>query len=245
MFQPLSKIEDTAPQFNGTFVQDHISVAERLKIYHNNVLGSLAKNILATYPMLEALVGENFLKPLAREFIIQNPPQSACLHYYGEGFDTFLKNHKATKNLPYLPDVAKMEWAMHKAYHAIDDRPLTGEDLSAIAPDVLPETSLTLRASVSFLSSPYPLEAIRKMCLGQSTDTPDMEKDHKTKLMIWRQDLEVNILPLGADEFTMLDNIVNQKTLGEALEKTLQSHPDFNIAEFLTKQINLETFLRI
>ena len=242
MLRPLSQIDEAAPQFDTVFVQDHIPLNERLKIYHNNVLGSLSKNILATYPLLEALVGEDFLKTLAREFVMENPPQSACLHHYGEGFNDFLKEHKSTQNMAYLPDVAALEWALHKAYHAADDSPMSNEDLSAIAANSLAETKLVLHDSLSLIASPYPLQAIRDMCLKQTDDAPDMAIDHKTRLIVWRQQLEVNILSLKDDEFMMLSEIKRAKSLGDAIEGTLNNHPNFDFGSFLQKNIIFETF---
>lgn len=242
MLRPLAQLDETAPQFDDVFISDHIPLNERLKIYHNNVLGSLAKTIQAAYPLLVDLVGEDFLKNLAREFIIENPPQSACLHHYGEGFDTFLKNHKSCTQLPYLPDMAKMEWALHNAYHAADDSPMSAEDLGNIPPEALAGTKLKLRGSVSLIASPYPLQALRNMCQKKTDDTPDMDKDHKTKLMIWRQKLETNILSLEDDEYQMLSHINNGLNLGEAIEQTLADYRAFDFASFLQKHIVLETF---
>ncbi|MDH5722715.1 MAG: putative DNA-binding domain-containing protein [Alphaproteobacteria bacterium] len=242
MLRPLSQVDEAASQFKDNFVNDHIPVNERLKIYHNNVLGSLSKNILTTYPLLEALVGENFLKTLAREFVMENPPQSACLHYYGEEFDIFLKKHASTQSMPYLSDVATLEWALHKAYHAADDSPMSTDDFSAIEPDSLADTTLTLRGSLSLIASPYPLQAIRDMCLKKTEDAPDMTIDHNTRIMVWRQKLEVNILPLEDDEFMMLSEIKKDKSLGEAVENTLNAYPDFDFAAFLKKNIIFETF---
>lgn len=233
----------TPPEEIAAFcMEGDIPLPERLKVYRNNIVGSLSEVMLATFPILEKLVGKEFLEGMARSFILQNPPSGGCLSLYGEGFPEFIEGFEHAKPLPYLPDVARLELAMNKAHFAADDKPLTAEAIAAIAPDELGDTRFNTRDSVHLITSPYPLNAIREFCLsGAGGDAPDMEQGG-APLMIYRPQFETEIVMLGTDEYLMLQKLQDGKALGEALEHVINTHQEFDFQAFLQKHLTLETF---
>ncbi len=243
MLKPVKNLEDYDGDLLDVFEENDISRHDRLKVYHNNVVGSLTEAIRATYPLIENLVGEGFIKAMTRAFIFDHPPSGGCLHEYGAGFDEFIKSYEPAKALPYLPDMATFEFATNTAYYAPDDIALPADALAQIPPENLGETFLSLRPSATLISSRYPILAIQEFCeSADQNDPPDLKTDYKTKLLIIRPQLEVNIMPLDQDEYLTL-TLLDQKTpLGDAIEKTLTAHSDFNFTAFLQKHIALETF---
>ncbi len=246
MLQPATQITDACDSFSNLFVSDGISVEERLKVYHNNVVGSLCESLSATFPVLENLVGEEFFKSMTRAFIFDNPPVNACLHGYGAGFDRFISDYAPAQSLAYLSDMARFELALNHAYYAQNDLPLPPGGLTAIAPEDLGNTILPLRHSVTLFSSPYPITEIRDFCLNaDANETPDLEKTHHCRLLIFRPQLDVLILPLQQDELDMLTALKSGQALGTCVESVMSNHETFNFASFLQKHISLETFCTI
>ena len=243
MFRPVREIQDCEHDFKALFSEGDIPLDERLKVYHNNVVGSLSEVLRATFPLLENLVGADFLKSMAREFIFGNPPTSGCLHEYGEGFDGFIKTYEPAKSLPYLPDVATLELALNTAYYASDDVTLAPDYLAQVQPESLSEVVLKLRSSATLISSRYPLEQIRTFCLdADNNPAPDLTKNCTCRLLIVRPDLEVNIISLPEDEFEILLLLHNKVPLGEAVEKVMTAFPAFDFTAFLQKHTTLESF---
>jgi len=245
MLQPTADINSCDADLKDLFIDDHIAVTDRLKVYHNNIIGSLTETLRITFPLIENLVGAGFLRAMARAFIFDNPPQSGCMHLYGTGFDDFIKSYGPAKSLPYLADVATLELAMNTAYFAADDHALAPDALAKIEPDKLGDTVLNLRSSASIKSSTYPLDTIRAFCLDENIPKPDLTNPVNCHLLIHRPELEIHITPLSADEYMALELLRDQTSLGNAVEKTLQQHPDFDFAAFLQKHIALETFRAI
>lgn len=91
-----------------------ISSAGRMKLYRRNVFGAIINALRITYPVIEKLVGKEFFAAACREFIKSSPPASGNLDDYGAGFSTFLKHFPPAASLPYLPDVARLEWLHHE-----------------------------------------------------------------------------------------------------------------------------------
>lgn len=241
MLRPAREISQAEESFTGLFESNDISVNERLKVYHNNIAGSLSNALCATFPLIENLVGEEFLKAMARAFVFEHPPQSGCLHFYGYGFDAFIKTYEPAKELPYLSDIAAFELAMNYAYYAEDDTALNMEELSQIPPESLGETIIPLRSSSTLLHSSYPLQDIKALCEGQNAQELDLSQKKECYLLVNRPQFDVQILPLSADEHLVLTELQDGKSLGEAVETGLTHFPDFDFQAFLQKHISLET----
>lgn len=232
------------PALAGLFAGEEEIFPERLKIYRNNIVGSLTKAMQATYPLIEKLTGEDFAIGLMRSFVLENPPREACLARYGAGLDQFIENFSPARGLPYLADVARLEWAMNEAYYAPDDSPLTPADLQNIPLDELADMVLPLRASVRLLESRWPLVAIRDFCLKENRDESErLDLDQGgCRGMIYRPGLSADIVSLGTGEYAFLQAIEAKNTLGNALEITLKTFPGFDFQGFLQKHLTLETF---
>src|SRR5437867_400753 len=101
-----------------TIATDGLPVAARLAIYRHHVSTTLTDLLRATFPVVCRLVDERFFGYAADRFIAAFPPTSPCLHEYGERFPAFLASFAPCRDLVYLPDVARLEWAMRCAEHA-------------------------------------------------------------------------------------------------------------------------------
>ena len=219
-----------------------IALPTRLKVYRNNVVGSLTDIMLATFPTLDKLVGRQFFEMMARDFILNNPPTQGCLSLYGAGFAEFIEEFELAKSLPYLADIARYEIALNQAYYAADDRALAPEDLGAIAPEKLDEIYLELRSSAQLLSSKFPLSVIQAFCAkddGQGQLNIDQGGEF---LLVYRPHLDTETVLLEEDTFFMLCQLSENKPLGEAVSNTLQTFKNFDFQAFLQKHLALETF---
>jgi hypothetical protein len=126
---------------------------ERLDIYRNTMRSSLTGALRLTYPVTEQVVGESFFEGVAAAFIDSHPPRGAWLDEYGEAFGSFLAGFEPARALAYLPDLARLEWAIASANSAVDaplldPASLTGEE------QLVPQPSLRL------LTLDWPVEAV-------------------------------------------------------------------------------------
>ena len=109
--------------------------AARLRIHRHHVLDSLASALAATFPTVQAVVGTDFFTGLARAFIVQSLPNQPVLAEYGAGFPGFIAGHAVVRDLPYLADVALLDWMLNLAFHAPAGARLAASDLAAVPAD--------------------------------------------------------------------------------------------------------------
>ena len=132
---------------------------KRFGVYRNNVFASLTSCLAGRFPVVARLVGEDFFNAVARVFVERHPPASPALFEYGDEFPSFLTSFPPAKALPYLPDVARLEWHVATAYHAADARPIDATALGRLGNDAL-EAGLVLHPSCGIVLSHYPVFSI-------------------------------------------------------------------------------------
>src|SRR5262245_50571648 len=123
---------DGGNQAVAAILADALLPADRLSIYRNTSRATLTKALRLNFPAVEHLVGEDFFATAADGFITREPPQSAWLDLYGEGFPAFLQDFAPAVTLVYLADTARLEWAVGRALHAPDLEPLEIARLGSI-----------------------------------------------------------------------------------------------------------------
>ena len=105
-------------------VDDGLSASARLAVYRHHVFTSLTEALEATYPVVCRLVDRRFFGWVADQYVRVRPPAGPCLFEYGADFAEFVAAFPACAHLPWLADVARLEWAMNAALHAPDALPL-------------------------------------------------------------------------------------------------------------------------
>jgi hypothetical protein len=144
----------------GEIVEDGLAGAARLQIYRNHVFATLTDVLADVYPVVCRLVDERFFRYAADRFIRERPPASPCLHEYGSAFPAFLAGFPPCRDLAYLPDVARLEWAVHRAAHAEDAPPMDRASLEALSAEQAARLRLGFHPSLSLLESAWPVDRI-------------------------------------------------------------------------------------
>ena len=148
-------------------VGEALAPADRLSIYRNTSRTALTNALRLNFPAVQQLVGEDFFAAAADSFIRCEPPSTAWLDLYGEGFAEFLQTFEPAAALMYLPDVARLERAVGRALHAVDAKPLEYSQLLHIEASVQGHVRFTPHPSVSLVLSPYPVDAIWRATLAR------------------------------------------------------------------------------
>ena len=99
--------------------------ARRLAVYRNNVMVSLIDALATSFPVAQELVGEDFFRAMAAEFVRRQPPRSRVLARYGDRLPDFIADFEPARSVPYLADLARLEFARIQAYHAADAEALS------------------------------------------------------------------------------------------------------------------------
>lgn len=176
-------------------------VGKRFAVYRNTVVSGLVDALATTFPACVTLVGTAFFRAAAAVFVRRSPPRSALLLAYGAGFPAFLAGFPPAASIPYLADVAALEWAMTEAFHAADADPLPVAALGGVAPAALAGTRLRLHPSLRLLASRWPVMTVWADLTGDRAGGIDLDRGEEVLVVRPADRVEVTALPPGAAVF--------------------------------------------
>jgi hypothetical protein len=218
-----------APLPRGVISHNSDAPRKRFTVYRNNVMVGLVAALEARFPASRKIVGEDFFKGAAKIFAAAHPPVSPLMIFYGDAFPSFLDEFEPAQELPYLADVARLEMARTRAFHAADAEPLTPAALHGIAPEVLADLRFILHPSLEIVASDYPIVTIWAMNSGEMELAP-ISDWHGEDALVSRPkfDIEVRRLPPGARIF--LQSLAARDPLGVAAASAIATNASFDLA---------------
>jgi hypothetical protein len=201
---------------------------KRFAVYRNNVVVNLVNALRAKFPATERIVGDEFFAAMARVFVTTQPPRSKILHTYGDDFGDFIAAFEPASELPYLSDVARLEAARTRAYHAADAQPLGASEFADIDPQSVGNLRLTLHPSLQVLRSPHPAVTIWAMNAGEMELGP-VDLDAAEDALILRPALTVTVCALPPGGAAFLLALFGGATLAEAAASAASDDGRFDL----------------
>ncbi len=91
-----------------------------LNCYKSNAHAVAERALSAAYPVVTAILSAESMAQLAHALWHTHPPQQGDLAQWGDKLAAFVAASPQLADLPWLADVARLEWAMHLADGAAD-----------------------------------------------------------------------------------------------------------------------------
>ncbi|MYN30721.1 MNIO family bufferin maturase [Duganella levis] len=235
-------LADAQQLFASALLDDGVTVLTQFKsahsehrfaLYRGNQSATWHKTLAAAYPVALALVGDEFFGGLARAYGRAQPADNPDLNHFGARFATFLRDFPHAAQLPYLPDLAALEWALHRAHYAPQADGLSAAQLAAIAPDQIEETTFRLNPAVQLLASEW---AVVPLWLahqpGSGVAFPE-EMAVPSQALAARPQWQPVLLPLDAAAHAALQVLEQGGTFGAALDAAFELDEAFDVAAAL------------
>jgi len=200
---------------------------------------ALAERCLpAAYPVVAQLIGQDSVHALARDLWHRHPPVGGDLAQWGDALPAFLSDNDQLADVPYLADVARVEWALHRAASAPDadpDLPSFGR-LSTEDPDSL---TLRLAPGTEVIASDWPVVSLVN---AHTTSEPTLAeagqrvRDRVSETaVVWRQGWRPCVAACPANALGLLRALQRGAALTEALG---QVPADFDFSDWLTQAVH-------
>ncbi len=193
-----------------------MKATKRFNVYRNNVSVSLSEALGATFPIVQALVGDEFFQGMTQIFTRQSLPKTPVLLDYGSEFPDFITTFSPAQTIPYLADIARLEWAWNRAYHSADVRPVTIKHLAKIPQDQVAHVCLHFHPSLHLLQSSWPIASIWQA--HQPRGFEGGLPGEGENVLILRPELDVEIRNLNPQALQFLSALFEGATLGQASE---------------------------
>ena len=229
-------VGETSSDFVETVDAGGTDPVSLLSIYRNNMLITLTDALAATFPVVRRLVDPRFFDYASQTFISSNLPSRPCLAEYGSEFPSFLALFPPAAELPYLSDVASLEWAISRVMRSEMEPEISLESIVDLETDPA-EIRLRIGTAVHYLASAYPIHQIW-LANHSDIEPAEMHLSHKGEHLQIRQtdSLELQCLPAAVWLFRAL--IADGGGLGAAAEAALELDPLFDLPVALAIMFN-------
>lgn len=197
--------------------------------YRANVYGNWSNALGAACPVVRKIVGKEFFEGMVREYSRVHPSRSGDLNEYGAELPAFVAAFPHTQDLPYLPDVARMEWLVHRAYYAADAAPFDLNSLSSVPPERYSEMRITLAPACALLASDWPLARIWAAHQdGREGEAAVDLAAGPDRILVARPGWRAEVCSVGRGDFRFLEAALAGGPLAAALEAAASEDPSFD-----------------
>ncbi len=201
-------------EFLATLRQPPQAGEARMNIYRRTREALHGEALAAAYPVVERLVGAAFFEALAQRYALAHPSRSGDLHRFGAALPEFLAADPHAACLAYLPDVARLEWAVHEAEVAPDPAPFDFAQLARVPASRHGALRFDMQEGVRVVRSAHPIVALWEANQEGRDGTPEGCQQAQSALIL-REGTGVACRVLG-DEAALLERLAAGATLGEA-----------------------------
>jgi hypothetical protein len=214
----------------GLVTPEGAPATKRFNVYRNNVAVSLTEALETAFPVVAKLIGEQNFKGVAGLYLRQHPPSSPLMMHYGEEMPAFLAGFAPLSHVPYLPDVARLELALRRSYHAADAVALDGAVLQNLPPERLMAARFTFAPAVELIRSRYPIHAIWQFNMVPGAPAPQPGGQN---VLLARPEFDPSMHPLPPGGGSFVSALMSGQSFGGALEATQAQVPEFDLSATL------------
>jgi hypothetical protein len=221
----------------------HPQSARGLAAYRSNGHAMAERALRAAYPVIAAMFGEQNFDLLARDLWHTHPPRGGDLAQWGAALSGFLQASDALSDAPYLGDVARAEWALHRAASAADAEPdlpsfarLASEDPHGL--------TLSLSPGATVIGSRFPVASLVTAhlfgdpCLAEAAQR--LRDGIGELALVWRQGLRPRIAAIDLSAAALVQALQAGADLPGALDAACAADtepPAFDFSAWLTATV--------
>lgn len=219
------------PDVPGFFKGPH--VAHRLALYRGHLTATWETALAHAYPVVRQLVGEEFFSGLARAYGKQHGSPGGDLNMFGAQFAVFLADFAPAQQLPYLPDMARLEWALHQAHFAADHDSLAADCMARLGPDGLAGMGIQLHPACTVLKSDWATLPLWLAHHAEGEHAFPQQIQQPSYCLIARPGWKARAVAVNHAAWAMLSALQDGISFGVALDSALDIDETFDLARHL------------
>lgn len=209
-----------------------LAPAARMRIYRRSCNETQTAALRTTYPAVLALVGDAFFDQTARGYRRVHPSQSGNLQRFGDALPAYLATLPACRSVPYMADVARLEWLRQLTILAPDSAPICAEDLAEAIRSAGDALRTVLHPSLHLLESRHPVLTIWNYALHPGNARLTLGNVGES-VVLWREDGEVAMASLDPASFACITALAGRSSLGAARDAAASVDSDFDLGTCL------------
>ena len=194
---------------------------ECVEIYSKGYLARLIESLGETFEATWWVLGDEDFFELAGQYIRANHSEVFDLSEYGSDFPEFLASLKQNDEISFLQDLGRFEWAFKNIFHK---RNL--ESLKVAWPTGTGSAKLVLSDSATLLASRFSAYEIWRRRTQAIETVGEVDWSQPEHLILFKNDSQVNVRILSADEFLVMRHLSNGQTVEASIEALIAEYKE-------------------
>ena len=193
--------------------------ARQLSAYVHAYPARLKEVLGNDYPALLMAIGDEPFDRLAQAYLETHPSHYFSLRDFGGRLAEFIAAQAACRELPWLVELARFEWALGRAFDAADTPVAAIGDMAVVPPDDWPGLRFEIHPSVQRLDFDWNTPGIWAALTADEPQAVTASEAAAVPWLVWREQLTTRFRSLPADEQVALDCLCGGGDFGQACER--------------------------
>ncbi len=214
-------------------------------VYRNTWRKALVDALEANFPVVEELIGSNAFGMLTSHYVSANPVSSPVLAGYGAGLAAFIEASPLAESVPYLADVARLEYLIAEIRHTPDMDSVDAGMVGSLPAEALDKLELTTIPAARIAIFATPAVTIWK-AHQQPGRIAKMSPEWKAEYaIIARSDGRTAVRAIDRATAGFANALLAGAPLGAAAEAVTSTYPDADIAAILSAILSSGAFRQL
>ncbi len=174
---------------------DRLTATRRLEIYAEAYFYRILDCLKEDFPATLATVGADSFHNLITGYLIAHPPTQPSLAHAGDYLPEFLRDHPMCEEWPFIADLAQLESALLKVFHAANAQELTVEAMHAVPVEKWPALKMRTHPAVAVIDCEWRVDELLRdfeKSAGANGFAPPAPVRERTSVLVWRRSLRVH-----------------------------------------------------
>ena len=187
-------------------------------VYAHAYRGRLADVLKSNYEHTAALIGDDEMARLGREYVSAHPSRNANARWFGDQWPAFLAAQIAGVTGRAVSGLAELERALNDVFDAPDAQALVLGDLSALTPEDWPGVEFSALASTRRLNLDTNATSLWRALNSGETPPAPAALDEPERLIIFRHEGSGHFREMSYEEAMMWDQMLKGLNFGGLCE---------------------------
>jgi hypothetical protein len=217
MMQRILGEEDSIGLDTWIAVPSGVDAVVRLDVHRDAYPARIAASIEEAYPALANIVGAGSLANLTRRFIEAGGGRESNLNLAGQTLPTFLLKDRLIEDLPFLADLAALEWAVFECFHSAIGSRFDVTSTVDFTPEEWADARVVFRPGTTVVTSTWPIRELwESRELSRSKIDVDLN-NRSDRVLVYRDEYSVEVRSVDRVEALALAHLLEGKSLGHLM----------------------------
>jgi hypothetical protein len=208
-------VETGALDASDTLAHDADTARIRLGAYTDGYPARLEEALAEAFPALRRVLGDEIFHGMVERYVPAAPAGIYNLNDVGAPLPAWLASDQVARAVPLAPDLARLELAVQRAFHATLLPPFDATPLASWGPEEWDGAIVRFQAGVALVRSAWPIHDVWQ-ARTQPRDTSDLAAEPQN-VVVARAGFRVTATLTAADEAMLLERLLAGERLGPAL----------------------------